>query len=115
MPLKPIDLQTLFSQLDQVARERAGGRDGAQAGMQQAIQGSVLLKKREEAAKAVQSPERPEDGPPGVKDRESRRREAREHANQQGRTDETEEPIAAEDSPTVIKDPALGVRVDLTG
>lgn len=111
MPIKPIDLQTLFSQLEQVGRERAAGKDGNVGLLQQSLQGMAQLKKREEEAKAVRKPEASENGAPGVNDREGGAREGM-AGNPRGRD---EDEAAEEAAPNVITDPELGSRVDITG
>jgi hypothetical protein len=111
MPIKPIDLQTLFSQLEQVGRERAAGKDGNVGLLQQSMQGLAQLKKREEEAKAVRKPEASENGAPGVDDREGGGQEGRPGA----RRDKDGDEAAEAPEPNVITDPDLGSRVDISG
>ncbi len=111
MPIKPIDLQTLFSQLEQVGRERAAGKDGNVGLLQQSLQGMAQLKKREEEAKAVRKPEASENQAPGVNDREGGNREER-SGSRKGKDGEE---VAEEPAPNVITDPELGSRVDISG
>ncbi|MBN1242565.1 MAG: hypothetical protein JXA15_07660 [Spirochaetales bacterium] len=109
MPIKPIDLQTLFSQLEQVGRERAAGKDGNVGILQQSLQGMAQLKKREEEAKAVRKPESSDDGAPGVNEREGGSREGKAGARRE------KDEAADEAAPNVISDPDLGSRVDISG
>ena len=51
MAILPIDLQTLFAQLDKVARTQLAQREGL--ALQQAMQGVHLQRKASEQAKAV--------------------------------------------------------------
>lgn len=111
MPIKPIDLQTLFSQLEQVGRERAAGKDGNVGLLQQSLQGMAQLKKRGEEAKAIRKPEASDNGAPGVNDREGGNREERSATSREKDGDEA----AEEREPNVITDPELGSRVDISG
>ena len=111
MPIKPIDLQTLFSQLEQVGRERAAGKDGNVGLLQQSLQGMAQLKKRGEEAKAIRKPEASENGAPGVNDREGGTRDERSGSPREKESDGA----AEEPAPNVITDPELGSRVDISG
>jgi len=107
MPIKPIDLQTLFMQLSQVGREQSAVKEGAV--LQQSIQGAVLQKKREDEGKSIQKPEADERSGK-IRDRESGaspEEEAEGRKSSEGKTDAEEREI--------IKDPNLGRRVDISG
>jgi len=107
MPIKPIDLQTLFMQLNQVSREQSAAKEGAM--LQQSIQGAVLQKKREDEVKAIQKPDAEE--PSGkIRDRESK---ASEKESEEGKKPPEEKKGPEERE--VIKDPDLGRRVDISG
>lgn len=107
MPIKPIDLQTLFLQMNQVSKEQAAAKDGAV--LQQSIQGAVLAKKREDEVKSVQKPQA-EEGSGRIADRESGTA-AEEEAEGRKRGSESGEP----EEPEVVKDPDLGRRIDIQG
>lgn len=107
MPIKPIDLQTLFLQMNKVGKEQAAAKDGAV--LQQSIQGAVQAKKREDEVRTVQKPQADE-GAGRIGDREAKSpsgEEAEERRN--GR--EPGEP----EEPEVVKDPDLGRRIDIQG
>jgi hypothetical protein len=110
MPLKPIDLQTLFMQMNQVNKERVAEKEGAM--IQQSIQGAVTAKKAEEKAQAVQqAKEAGEDGTEAIKERKSSSK------GEGGERDTREEAAQDEAKPEieVIKDPALGSHIDISG
>lgn len=107
MPIKPIDLQTLFVQLGQVGKQQAAEKDGAV--LHANLHGAMVKKMDDEAAKAVQRPQDDQastqvvedgggsgtGGPSGEKKRE-------------------EEKAADKDVET-ISDPALGGHIDISG
>jgi hypothetical protein len=107
MPIKPIDLQALFMQLNQVSREQFAAKDGV--ALQQSIQGALLVKKREDEAKAVKRPQAEEDAG-RIRDRES-------EAPAGGGSEEKKSPedTPKDEEPEVVKDPNLGHRVDISG
>lgn len=107
MPIKPIDLQTLFMQLNKVSRDQAAAKEGAV--LQQSIQGALQVKKREDEAKAVQRPEADE-GSGKIRDRES---EGASEGEAEGKKSKEGEEESGE--PEVFKDPDLGRHVDISG
>ncbi|NLJ45741.1 MAG: hypothetical protein GX430_04195 [Treponema sp.] len=107
MPIKPIDLQTLFMQMNQVSKEQAAAKDGAV--LQQSIQGAVLQKKREDEVRSVQKPQADE-GAARIGDRESGSAPGGETESRK-RSKDTEEP----EEPEIVKDPDLGRRIDIQG
>lgn len=107
MPIKPIDLQTLFLQMNQVSKEQSAAKDGAV--LQQSIQGAVLAKKREDEVRSVQKPQADE-GTGKIGDRESGAETGEEsEGRKRGRNPEET------DEPEVVKDPDLGRRIDIQG
>lgn len=107
MPIKPIDLQTLFLQMNQVSKDQAAAKDGAV--LQQSIQGAVLAKKREDEVRSVQKPQADENAGK-VGDREPGS-EAEEEAEGRKRPRNSGEP----EEPEIVKDPDLGRRIDIQG
>lgn len=110
MPIRPIDLQTLLMQLNQVSRDQAAEKEGAV--LQQAMKGAAEQKRLDETKEAVRRPEEPEAGAEAVRDRKkkgatnSEGQERRGGAGQESETESGEE---------VVRDPELGNRVDLSG
>ncbi len=107
MPIKPIDLQTLFVQLSQVGKEQAAAKDGAL--LHANLHGTVVKRLEDEAAKAVQ---RPKDDQAATK---SVNGDGGSGAGSQGGERRREEKPAEDDEAETISDPSLGGHVDITG
>ena len=107
MPIKPIDLQTLFMQLNQVSKEQAAAKDGVV--LQQSIQGTILQKKLEDEMRSVQRPQADESAGK-IGDGESGNTPG-EGSGGRPHSRETEKP----EEPEVVKDPDLGRRIDIEG
>jgi hypothetical protein len=106
MPLLPIDLQTMFSQMSQVGREQAAQKDVPP--QYQAAQAAELAKKSEHDDKAVNQAREAGEGPEKV----------REEAGGRGRRRGRQRPESGKEPPavrSVVEDPALGHNVDLVG
>lgn len=107
MPIKPIDLQTLFSQLNQVAKQQAAEKEGA--ALHASLHGAVVKRMEDEAAKAVQRPKDDQESTKSVDDKSGSRRGGQGPGKR--RPGEDEDDAEAE----TIKDPDLGGHVDITG
>jgi hypothetical protein len=107
MAIAPIDLQTLFAQIDKVAKTQGAAREGLV--MQQAIQGAQLQKKTEEDVNQVNEAQNMGEGVEKVKDRGAERREA----DRRKREKEKEE-AEAEQKSSVLRDPSLGKKIDIS-
>ena len=108
MAIQPIDLQTLFTQLDKVAKTQSSQREGA--AMHEAIQGAQLQRRTEEQIKAVNDVQNMgEDGAEKVKDRG-----AQAHDGGKGKKQEGEKPHQEEAKAAVIHDPSLGRNIDIS-
>jgi hypothetical protein len=108
MAIQPIDLQTLFTQLDKVAKIQSDQREGA--ALHQAIQGAQLQRKTEDQIKAVnQAQNMGEDGAEKVKDRGPQA-----HDGGKGKKHEGEKPQQEEAKAAVIHDPSLGRNIDIS-
>ncbi|MBE3065447.1 MAG: hypothetical protein IMZ69_10580 [Spirochaetes bacterium] len=106
MPLLPIDLQTLFSQLTHVGKEQAAQKDAAPHA--QSLQGAQLVQKAEQRDSAVNETRPQEQGPERAKQRSRREGRRREKPPE-------ERPPSRPRTPEIFNDPALGRNVDLTG
>jgi hypothetical protein len=107
MSIKPIDLQVLFSQLNQVGKEQAAQKDVPVAN--QSLQGSELVRKAEEQEHSVNQTKDTGEGIEQVKnDLESR---GDKRSSQHGEKDSED----AKEKPAVFTDPELGQNVDLSG
>ncbi|MDR3139065.1 MAG: hypothetical protein LBT95_05255 [Treponema sp.] len=117
MSIQPIDLQTLFTQLEKVGKTQAAQRDGL--AIQQALQGIQMQKKTEEHIQSVNEAQNTGEGAEGIKDRERRKRagheppgreDPRENSGEKGeKTPEAGKKIS------VFQDPALGKNIDVSG
>jgi hypothetical protein len=111
MAIQPIDLQTLFTQLDKVAKTQSSQREGA--AMHEAIQGAQLQRRTEEQIKAVNDVQNTgEDGAEKVKDRGAQAHDK--HNGGKGRKQEDEKPDQEEAKAAVIHDLRLGRNIDIS-
>lgn len=109
MPLLPIDLQTLFSQTNQVAREQAVQQQATPQA--QSVQGAQLVQQTEQRDNDVNPTEHQQEGPEQVKPRGGRR-------EQVGRREKGQkEKHSGKPAPRreVFRDPELGRNIDVTG
>jgi hypothetical protein len=112
MAIQPIDLQTLFTQIDKVGKTQSDMKEGLQ--IQQALQGIRIQKKTEERARAVNESQNTGEGAERIKDRASRRQAGEEGARPSDNPEEDEGEDAPEDA-SVFRDPALGKNIDMSG
>ena len=107
MPLLPIDLQTLFSQANQVGKEQAAQKEASPT--HQSLQGAQLVQKTEQRDNDVTETPTTDEGAEKIKDRERRAAERRRRGK------ESKKPAApAPAEKDVVRDPALGRNVDIT-
>jgi hypothetical protein len=110
MGIQPIDLQTLFSQLEKVAKDQSVHKEGLQ--IQQSLQGMQIQKKTEERAQSINESQDIGKGTEQIKDQTARKQPDWEASGQEGDTDgEAEE----KEDPSVIRDPKLGKIIDISG
>jgi hypothetical protein len=109
MPLLPIDLQIMFSQMSQVGKEQAVQRDVTP--QYQFVQGAEMVQKAEHDDSAVNQSQQLGEGPEKAKEREEqeKRRQAREGGSPSAHKTDSEE------KKQVFEDPDLGHHVDLIG
>jgi hypothetical protein len=112
MAIQPIDLQTLFTQIDKVGKEQMNQKEGVH--LQSVLQNAQLQKKTEERFHTVTELQNTGDGAEQIKDRNAGR-QGGDHAP--GRKPGGEEDAEPEDGgpPPVIRDPALGKNIDISG
>jgi hypothetical protein len=110
MAIQPIDLQTLFTQLDKVGKEQSNQKDGLQ--IQQALQGAQEQRKTEARIQSVNESQDTGEGTERIKDRSGRNAQGQGGAGK-GKQDKPE----PEEGPelAVISDPSLGKNIDLSG
>lgn len=105
MAIQPIDLQVLFSRLNQIGREQAALRDAqAQA---QAVAGSEIAERSEEQDHRVSQLSTEQEGPEVVDEDGEGNQPG---ANEEHAPNEEEHP-----DQDVFRDPDLGQHVDLSG
>ncbi|MDR2020760.1 MAG: hypothetical protein LBQ14_08360 [Treponema sp.] len=109
MAIQPIDLQTLFTQVEKVGKSQAAQREGFQ--IQQTLQGIQAQQKTEERIQSVNESQDVGEGAEAVKDR-SFRKNGDQKQGKEGAGDKN-----AEEQPEslVIRDPALGKIIDVSG
>jgi hypothetical protein len=114
MAIQPIDLQTLFTQMDKVGKLQAAQKEGL--ALQQSIQSVEIQRRTDEHIQSVNEAQNTGEGTERINDRNAGKRQSGEEAagNEGGETEDSGD--AAEKTPVrVIKDPALGRNVDFSG
>ena len=109
MPLLPIDLQIMFSQMSHVGKEQAVQRDVMP--QYQFVQGSEMVQKAEHDDSAVNQSQQLGEGPEKVKEQEEQ--EKRKQAGGQMKGEEGKS--GKDEEKQVFEDPDLGHHVDLVG
>jgi general stress protein YciG len=109
MGIAPIDLQTLFTQVDKVGKAYASQREGQS--LQQAVQGIQIQKKMEEQIQQVNEAQDTGEGAEKIKDREQRheKRQNGGKKNSGGLNEEDSEEVVS-----VLRDPSLGRNIDIS-
>jgi len=105
MAIAPIDLQTLFTQVDKVGRTQAAQKEGQE--IHQAIQGAQLQKKTEEHIQEVNEAQNTGDGAEKINDQNQRHGGGNQDKH---RREEQEE----EKQASVLRDPTLGNTIDIS-
>jgi hypothetical protein len=106
MAIAPIDLQTLFTQLDKVGRAHAAQREGQ--ALQQTMQGIQLQKKTEENIQQVNEAQDTGEGAEKIKDRPNQNQQQSSKNKKGQKEDEEKEQIS------VFHDPSLGKNIDIS-
>ncbi len=107
MALLPIDLQTLFTQANQVGKEQAVQKEAAPQA--QSLQGAQLVQKTEQRDNDVNETHDQEEGPEQIKDKARRGADRKRKQSAEKR-----KPAAPPSAKDVVRDPALGRNVDIT-
>ena len=110
MALAPIDLQTLFTQVDKVGKAQAAQKEGQ--ALQQAMQGVQLQKKTDEQLQQINETQNTGEGVDKVNDRSSRQNN--EKKNKEKQTGDFEEDMEEQPLAAVLRDPALGNKIDIS-
>ncbi|MDR1352346.1 MAG: hypothetical protein LBK05_03595 [Treponema sp.] len=117
MAIQPIDLQTLFTQIDKVGKDQSVHREGAQ------LQASLLSARAErlEVERDHSVNEAQDTGQGGaerVKDRQGRRQNRRQDGKEAPAGDGEKAHTGGEgeeEDPRIIRDPCLGRHLDVSG
>jgi hypothetical protein len=112
MAIQPIDLQTLFTQMDKVGKAQAVQREGTQ--LQASLQGIENQRKTEEMIQSVNETQNTGEGAEGVNE-DARRGGSGEGPALKGKAAGEEEEAETEKHPRIIRDPALGQNIDFSG
>jgi len=112
MALQPIDLQTLFTQMDKVGKGQISQREGQQ--IQAAMQQIQIQRKQEENVQSVNETQEMGKEAEKIKDDKghgsyAEQGRGKEQAEEEG--DSAEEAV----EPELIRDPALGRNIDISG
>jgi hypothetical protein len=108
MAIAPIDLQTVFSQVDKVGRAQMAQREGQ--ALQQAIQGAELQRKTEEQINQVNQAQNTGEGADKINDNNRRHNEGRKNDGKKQDEKDKEE----ESQFSVLSDPCLGKKIDIS-
>ena len=109
MPMLPIDLQTLFSNLNQVSKDQSVQKD--EAVLQQSLAGTQIVKKSEENDNSVNVTREIEDGVEKIKEVDKKKKaNAKNKKNRKGKDDHNQE-----QGKEIMTDPLLGHHIDITG
>jgi len=109
MPLLPIDLQIMFSQMTHVGKEQAVQRDVTP--QYQFVQGTEMAQKAEHDDNAVNQSHQLGEGPERVKEQEQQEKHGHTRGQEKGDSGEN----GQEEEKQVFADPDLGHHVDLVG
>ncbi|MDR1319682.1 MAG: hypothetical protein LBJ90_08655 [Treponema sp.] len=113
MAIQPIDLQTLFTQLDKVGKAQSAQREGL--AVQQDLYGAQMQRKTEEHIRSVNEAQDMGEGAEKINDRGQRggkEQESGEDAEKEKAS--SQEEGGEEKKILVIRDPALGRNIDIS-
>jgi hypothetical protein len=111
MAIAPIDLQAIFSQVDKVGKTQAAQREGQM--LHQAIQGVQLQHKMEEHIQQVNEAQNTGEGVEKVKDRDSDHGQKQNNSGSRKNESKKDENVE-ETQPSVLRDPYLGRKIDIS-
>ena len=108
MAISPLDLQTLFTQMDKVGKQEMAQRDGA--AVLQSVQNIRHQQQTDVRLRSVNETQDTGDGTEGIKDKNGGRQGHGEHKNQAA--EDTEE--HTEEGSGFFRDPDLGRNIDVS-
>ncbi len=110
MAIQPIDLQTLYTQLDKVGKTQVQQQVAAQSIREAEMQANKTS--AEDRLKTVQTPEAGEEGAGAVHEKQEPADSGSRQSHQREKRDEENQSPPEKE---VIRDPGLGAHVDITG
>ncbi|MDR0444458.1 MAG: hypothetical protein LBH44_13750 [Treponema sp.] len=108
MGITPIDLQTIFSQVDKVGKYQTVHKEGQL--IQQAIQGAQIQRKMEEHIQEVNEAQNTGEGAEKINDN-AHRDQSGGKKKEKGKSGNAEE---NREIPSVLSDPSLGKKIDIS-
>ena len=112
MAIQPIDLQVLFTQMDKVGKSQAAMREGAQ--IHESLQQVQTQKKLEENVQSVNESQNMGEEAENIKD-ENRKGAHANNGEAKRKPAEKEDESVESERPDMIRDPALGRNIDISG
>jgi hypothetical protein len=108
MAIAPIDLQTLFTQIDKIGKQETAQKEGL--AIQQALQQAQSQRLTDEKIRSVNEAQDQGEGSEKVRDRDGRRASPEGGSSRHGEEKEN----AEEKKDGVIRDPELGRNIDVS-
>jgi len=112
MAITPIDLQTIFSQVDKVGRTQAAQKEGQ--ALHQAIQGVQVQRKTEEQIQQVNEAQNTGEGTDKIKDRNKEQGQRQGSGGKNDGSNKNPQQSEEEEKLSVLKDPSLGNKIDIS-
>ena len=106
MAISPLDLQTLFTQMDKVGKQDTAQREGA--ALLQSIQHARIQQQNDEKVRSVNEAQNTGEGSEAIDDNNSGQ------AGQENLQGESMEEKEEKNKDDVIRDPALGKNIDVS-
>ena len=110
MAIAPLDLQTIFSQVDKVGKAQTAQREGQ--AIQQAMQGVHIQRKTEEMIQQVNEAQDTGEGVDKINDRTARQKN--ENKKNNDNTGNKNEDGEEEPQQIIFRDPGLGNKIDIS-
>jgi len=112
MAIAPIDLQTIFTQVDKVGKTQAAQKDGQ--ALAQAIQGAHIQKKTDEQIKQVNEAQNTGEGADKIKDRNSNRGQSQNNSSKRDEKNLEDSEEKKDVNNSFFRDPYLGNKIDIS-
>jgi hypothetical protein len=115
MAIQPIDLQTLFTQIDKVGKLQVSQKEGL--ALQEAIRSAEIQRRTDEHIQSVNEAQNTGQGMEQINDRNAgKRKPGEDPAGGEGReAQDAGEAPEERASARIIRDPALGRNIDFSG